>query len=331
MAGMHNNYLMELVIKQKGNTVEGVFGYYFRDRYQSIFIHGRYNPKTREVIILNIPVIYFGSNSTVNSIDCNTNFRAILMNSKVSSSLTGYFYHDEKYKYLCPDLKVSYTLDRADHEQDSLTAVVPAKNTIWKPQEDDYVVNEVKTVPLTVTPAIERVIPPDSTKAAEVRSGTPTDSVKSLVQPDSVKSLVQLSAPVLVPTPAPRIDDSLKISNSFTKRKSVLNRELLVESDSVRLSFYDNGEIDGDSISVFVNNELVLSHQELAAKAFNIYLHLDSTRELTEISMFAENLGRLPPNTALMVVTDGKNRYEVFLSSSLTENATIELKRKKRL
>jgi hypothetical protein len=30
-----------------------------------------------------------------------------------------------------------------------------------------------------------------------------------------------------------------------------------------------------------------------------------------------------------MVVTDGKNRYEVFMSSSLTENATIRLKRKR--
>jgi hypothetical protein len=70
-------------------------------------------------------------------------------------------------------------------------------------------------------------------------------------------------------------------------------------------------------------------HQELAAKAFNLYLHLDSTREVNEISMFAENLGKYPPNTALMVVTDGKNRYEVFMSSSLTENATIRLKRKR--
>jgi len=123
--------------------------------------------------------------------------------------------------------------------------------------------------------------------------------------------------------------DSLKIAESFASRKAVLNRELLVESDSVRLSFYDNGEIDGDSISVFVNHQLVLSHQGLEAKAFNIYLHLDSTRELTEVSMFAENLGSIPPNTALMIVTDGKNRYEVFLSSSLTENATVELRRKR--
>src|ERR1700761_8327125 len=85
MAGLHNNYLTELVLKQKGTRVEGIFGYYFRDKYQSFFVHGTYNPKTREIIILNIPVIYFASNSTVNSIDCNTNFRGILMTPKFSS------------------------------------------------------------------------------------------------------------------------------------------------------------------------------------------------------------------------------------------------------
>jgi hypothetical protein len=57
LAGIHNNYLTELVIKQKGTRVEGIFGYYFRDKYQSYFIHGRYDPKTREITILNLPVI----------------------------------------------------------------------------------------------------------------------------------------------------------------------------------------------------------------------------------------------------------------------------------
>jgi hypothetical protein len=125
-------------------------------------------------------------------------------------------------------------------------------------------------------------------------------------------------------------DDSKKIVESFTTRKSVLNQVLEVESDSVRLSFYDNGEIDGDSISVFVNKRVVLTHQMLAAKALTVYLRLDSTLNDTEISMFAENLGKYPPNTALMIVTDGKHRYEVFMSSSLTENSTIQLRRKRK-
>jgi hypothetical protein len=123
--------------------------------------------------------------------------------------------------------------------------------------------------------------------------------------------------------------DQKAIAESFSKRKEVVTRVLNVESDSVRLSFYDNGEIDGDSISIFVNKQVILTHQGLAAKALTMYLHLDSTRDVNEIGMFAENLGKYPPNTALMVITDGKNRYEVFMSSSLTENATIQIRRKK--
>ena len=309
LTGMYNNYLTELVIKQKGSRVEGVFGYYFRNKYESFLIHGTYNPKTREIIILNLPVIYYGSNSTVNSIDCMTNFRGILITSRMGTTLKGTFYHDSKYKYLCPDLKVNFALDKEDKSQDS-SSVMAAKARIWTPQADDKVVDEVKA---------EAPVAPTTTMTT-----TDTATAAPAKHADSVTAMA----------PAPRPDsagmaDSLKIAESFASRKAVLNRELLVESDSVRLSFYDNGEIDGDSISVFVNHQLVLSHQGLEAKAFNIYLHLDSTRELTEVSMFAENLGSIPPNTALMIVTDGKNRYEVFLSSSLTENATVELRRKR--
>src|ERR1700742_5266650 len=108
MSGMHNNYLTELVIKQKGTRVEGIFGYYFRDKYQSFFIHGRYNPDTREITILNIPILFYGSNSTVNGVDCITNFKGILTSSRAGSSVKGTFYSDAKYRYTCPDIKVSY-------------------------------------------------------------------------------------------------------------------------------------------------------------------------------------------------------------------------------
>jgi hypothetical protein len=314
LTGMYNNYLTELVIKQKGSRVQGIFGYYFRDKYQSYLIHGTYNSRTREIIILHLPVIYYGSNSTINSIDCMTNFRGVLITSRMGTRLLGTFYHDGKYKYMCPDLKVNYALDTEDKSQDS-TMVMAARAQIWKPQADDYVVDEVKAAaPVAPAPAGGAPAGADSTLTA----ASPDSGVAAAAgRPDSVTIA------------APSLTDSLRITESYIKRKAVMNRELLVESDSVRLSFYDNGEIDGDSISVFVNQQLVLSHQGLQEKAFNIYLHLDSTRELTEVSMFAENLGSIPPNTALMIVTDGKNRYEVFLSSSLTENATIELRRKR--
>jgi hypothetical protein len=312
LAGMHNNYLTELIIKQTGNRVDGIFGYYFRDKYQSFFVHGRYNPKTREVIILNIPIIYFNSNSTVNSIDCNTNFVGVIMHSRAKSTLKGAFYHDEKYKYLCPDLKVTYTLDKDEKPQPDQEVSAPR---IWKPQADDYVVDAART---------------DSPSAAKTEPPARRDDTPSVAKTEvPVRPLDTAVITTNAPVANPIKEDNKVITESFSKRKEIVTKILDVESDSVRLSFYDNGEVDGDSISIFVNNQVVLTHQGLAAKALTMYLHLDTTREVNEIGMFAENLGKYPPNTALMVITDGKNRYEIFMSSSLTENATIQLRRKK--
>ena len=318
LSGVHNNYLTELVIKQKGTRVEGIFGYYFRDKYQSYFVHGRYNPQTHEITILNLPMTYFGSVSTANSVDCITNFRGVLIHSRVGSTVRGTFYHDEKYKYTCPDIKVTYDKDNTDNHVDSTIAAGPVTARIWKPQADDFVVDAVTAAP------------PRAAEAAPVSTSADTGkAVVAVVSAPVVVSTDTVNAVVSAPPPDPIIEDKKKIEASFAERKPVVNQVFLVESDSVRLSFYDNGEIDGDSISVFVNSQVALTHQALEAKAFNLYLHLDSTRDVNEVSMFAENLGRIPPNTALMVITDGKNRYQVFLSSSLTENATIQLKRKR--
>ena len=55
--GSFSNYLTELILQQKGNEVEGVFGYYFKDTYQSFFVRGKYNRETREVTIPNLPML----------------------------------------------------------------------------------------------------------------------------------------------------------------------------------------------------------------------------------------------------------------------------------
>jgi hypothetical protein len=115
----------------------------------------------------------------------------------------------------------------------------------------------------------------------------------------------------------------------YTQRENVVVNEIEVESDSLKVSLYDNGEIDGDMISIFYNQQLILSNQKLTHKSIHIDVVLDSTKNRNEISMFAENLGLIPPNTALMIIEDGKNRYEVRLSSTLEKNAVIKIKKKK--
>lgn len=115
----------------------------------------------------------------------------------------------------------------------------------------------------------------------------------------------------------------------YTERQNEIVNEIEVESDSLLVSIYDNGEIDGDIISVFYNKQLILYNQKLTHKSIKIYLKLDSLLQTNEISMFAENLGLIPPNTALIVISDGVNRFDLRLSSNLEKNGTIRIKRKK--
>ncbi len=118
------------------------------------------------------------------------------------------------------------------------------------------------------------------------------------------------------------------IEEQFKQRENVVAQEIEVESDSLSVDFYDNGEVDGDSISIFYNNQLVAFNRILSTRAIHFKLALDSTREVNEVTMFADNLGSIPPNTALMMIEDGRNRHEVRLSSSLEKNATIRIRKK---
>jgi len=99
--------------------------------------------------------------------------------------------------------------------------------------------------------------------------------------------------------------------------------EILVDTGQIRLDFYDNGEIDGDSISVRINDRIVLSHKKLTAEPITTYVTVDLNNKFQEVEMIAENLGTIPPNTALLVITAGKKRYELFMSSTSQKSAKV--------
>lgn len=120
------------------------------------------------------------------------------------------------------------------------------------------------------------------------------------------------------------------IENQFKERSSEVASEIEVNSDSLKIDFYDNGEVDGDSISVFFNSQLIAFHQKLGTRSIHFDITLNPSSELNELSMFADNLGSIPPNTALMIINDGIKKHEVRLSSSLEKTATIKIRRKKK-
>ena len=115
------------------------------------------------------------------------------------------------------------------------------------------------------------------------------------------------------------------VDNQFKKREKDFVREIEVSSDTIQVDFYDNGEIDGDSVSVFLNDQVIAFGQRLSTRSIHFDIPLDTKRAYNEIGMFAENLGAIAPNTALMIITDGKKKYELRLSSTLEKSATIRI------
>ncbi len=133
---------------------------------------------------------------------------------------------------------------------------------------------------------------------------------------------------VIKPTPvnivvAPALD--------LAKRQIETIQQLYIESDSVQFTLYDNGEVDGDTVSVALNGKTIVSRQGLNTTPFTktVYITPD-LGDSVQLIMYAENLGSLPPNTGLLVLQYDNKRQEIRFSGDLNKNAAITLRRQKK-
>lgn len=128
---------------------------------------------------------------------------------------------------------------------------------------------------------------------------------------------------IIVKPPVKKESPIVSSNLKFEQRINTVLKTIPIKNETFTVDFYDNGEIDGDSISVFFNGKLVLSHKRLTNKPITLTLTADPERTANELVMYAENLGEIPPNTALMIVKDGDNRYEARITSDTQKNGTI--------
>jgi hypothetical protein len=68
---------------------------------------------------------------------------------------------------------------------------------------------------------------------------------------------------------------------------------------------------------------LVAHRVGLSAKPVHLTISVNKNQPYHELVMVAENLGSIPPNTSLMVITAQNKRYEVFISASEQKNAKV--------
>ena len=134
-------------------------------------------------------------------------------------------------------------------------------------------------------------------------------------------------APPLVAIVAPSIVHG---AAEIEKRVTKSDQSFYFESDSLLLTLYDNGEVDGDTVTVLMNGSVIFSKAGLTTKANSKTIYITPDMDSVKLVMYAENLGSIPPNTGLLIVNDGEKRYEVRFTADLKTNAAIVLRRKKK-
>jgi len=147
---------------------------------------------------------------------------------------------------------------------------------------------------------------------------TPVAKKKTVKQPNNIQKQNNVNPTVTV-KPKPTAD-----------RKIEKIRDIAFSSDSLLLSFYDNGTVDGDTISVMLGGKIIAEKIKLTTNAFRITIPTKIDRnDSMMLVMHAESLGLIPPNTGLLIIQDGETRYEIRFEGDLQRSSAVVLRKKR--
>lgn len=356
MEDASDNYMAEMILKQDGKLVRGEFNYYFKDRQKSHKIEGSFDKNTRVLIIKGLPVIFYRTNDTKRSVESIMTGRFELRVSKTASVLNGLLTSNAEHQYMVPDIKYRFLRSISDPIDSSVTEEETDLLALDK-TEANKPVDSPKLDSNQLAKASQKTVRKDSLKTNSSKNlVSKTTKVQPTTKPIASSNLTQTSSqiskitspattstgieakkatattvtasPVLVASAIAEATKKDSIPIVDTRQKNYI-REIELDNDHIRVEIYDNGTIDYDSVSLHLNGKEVLAKTMLNHRSIKVNLQLDPTRAFNELSMFAENLGMIPPNTAALIVRDGQKEYQLLLQSDFSKSATLKLKVKK--
>lgn len=202
--------------------------------------------------------------------------------------------------------------------------------------------NISKPAPRTESPTAAIVKPPAKQVNSNLKNERPVNKPKPLavtkeqvIQPEVIPGKVTTKIPSEVRSkpvnPAPSLINKMEdVTAEMGKRKTEVIQNISFTSDSLVLSLYDNGTVDGDTVSVVLNGKILVSKKELTENAIRVIVPI--TADLGDsilLTMYAENLGSIPPNTGLLIIEDGNNRHEIRFEGDLQKSSGVILRRRR--
>ncbi len=187
---------------------------------------------------------------------------------------------------------------------------------------DDITLSEcIKPQPVLVEKSINNL------PAATTEKKKSTIKVPAPKKEEPILSTEKTTADIQL-TPLPPLDEkpiTKTVPQPILTRDNPVVKRIETEPGKIMIDLYDNGEIDGDTVTIYHNNELIISRAGLSDKPIHFEVKVDAAQPHHELVMVANNLGSIPPNTSLMIITANGKRYEVHISSSEQKNAKVEI------
>ncbi len=143
---------------------------------------------------------------------------------------------------------------------------------------------------------------------------TDKDSISKKV--DTLTNIPQMTLPKV------NLFESIK-PEVLTKRENKISATVQVNSKKIKILFFDNGVIDNDTISVFLNSHMIINKKRVSTQPISFEINFNDSIKKYEIIATADNLGEIPPNTALMIIEADKKRIEIPIVVDFKVNAKI--------
>lgn len=329
--GKINRQKVEVKIIQNGDSLEGTSYYYESvNNYRRYTIKGYFDANTNEAVWWDDKLI---EEKTGRLSLASPGKIAMLSSADFNCPGSGRMMLDGKTanKETRNDIKGEVHLDKTNSSvfEDEWDYVI---DNFQAGTNDPYIIDSIASLsqmPVIINEPIIIIAPRKEETIAVKSLPTIEKTVQKPVAPkEEARPVVKAEQPKEEPKPVIKPAEPMRpmtIEEKYITRKKTLVTEIPLAGDSIELRFYDNAEIDGDSISLFLNNKLIFRHIRLTGNAYSIKLSVSELNDSNELIMVAENLGTIPPNTSYMIALSGDKRFEARLESTEGSSAMIRL------
>jgi len=132
---------------------------------------------------------------------------------------------------------------------------------------------------------------------------------------------IVLEKPILTRSIVKTIEQPFQAYEISTQRQAKIMSTVEVKSANIKLKIWDNGTVDGDIATVFLNGEQLVKRYRVSKYKYSIPVTLKEDNNF--LILHAEDLGDIPPNTVAVSVDDGIREQIIVLSSNLKESGAI--------